>query len=99
MVYNQELNYTSEGTPKIVADSTVVQYTWDEKTRTLIGNYEETKINKYQTLTYYLADNELLFINTYFFTLKDCLKDKTKRNIVLDYLNYIKNSLENNSGN
>lgn len=99
MVYNQELNYTSEGTLKIVDDSTVVQYTWDEKTRTLIGNYEETKINKYQTLTYYLADNELLFINTYFFTLKDCLKDKTKRNSVLDYLNYIKNSLENKRGN
>jgi hypothetical protein len=95
MVYHQELYDTNDSNPKIVDDSTFVQYTWDEKTRTLIGNYEKTKINKLQTLTYYLADNELLFINTYYSTLKDCLKDKTKRNIVLNYLNGIKNYYEN----
>jgi hypothetical protein len=95
MVYHQELYDTTDSNPKIIDDSTFVQYKWDEKTRTLIGNYEKTKINKYQILTYYLADNELLFINTYYSTLKDCLKDKTKRNIVLDYLNGIKNYYEN----
>jgi hypothetical protein len=94
MVFHQELNDTMDNIPKIVDDSTFVQYTWDEKTRTLVGNYKKSKINKFQTLTYYLADNELLFINTYYSTLKDCLKDKTKRNIVLNYLNYIKNHYE-----
>lgn len=95
MVYNQELYDKTDNPPKIIDDSTFVQYTWDEKTRTLIGNYEKSKINKFQILTYYLADNELLFINTYYSTLKDCLKDKTKRNIVLNYLNGIKNYYEN----
>lgn len=90
MVYYQEFYDTTESISKIVDDSTFVQYTWDEKTRTLLGNYDKSKINKFQTLTYYLADNELLFINTYYSTLKDCLKDKTKRNIVLNYLNEIK---------
>ena len=76
MVYNQELNYTADSISihKIIDDSTFVQYDWDEKTRTLIGHYDKSKINKFQTLTYYLADNELLFINTYYTTLKDCIK-------------------------
>lgn len=95
MVYHQELYDTTDSNPRIIDDSTFVQYTWDEKTRTLTGNYEKSKINKFQTLTYYLADNELLFINTYYPTLKDCLKDKTKRNTVLSYLNGIKNYYEN----
>lgn len=95
MVYYQELYDTSDSIHRIIDDSTFVQYTWDEKTRTLVGNYDKSKINKFQTLTYYLADNELLFINTYYTTLKDCLKDKTKRHIVLNYLNDIKNYYEN----
>lgn len=95
MVYNQELYDTTDSAPKIINDSTFVQYTWDEKTRSLVGNYEKSKINKFQILTYYLADNELLFINTHYSTLKGCLKDKEKRNVVLDYLNDIKNYYEN----
>lgn len=96
MVYHQEFHDTADNSPKIIDDSTYVKYTWDERTRKLVGNYEKSKINKFQTLTYYLADNELLFINTYYSTLKDCLKDKRKRNIVLNYLNGIKNYLLEN---
>ena len=76
---------------RIINDSTFVQFVWDEKSRTLAGNYEESKINKFQILTYYLNSNELLFINTYYATLKNSLKDKTKRHIILNYLNDIKN--------
>lgn len=93
MVYYQELYERTDSISihRIIDDSTFVQYTWDEKTRTLIGNYDKSKINKFQTLTYYLADNELLFINTYYATLKDCLKDKEKRKVTLNYLNEVKN--------
>ena len=96
MVYHQEIYDTNNISCKIINDSTFVQYTWDEKTRKLVGFYEKNKIDKYQTLTYYLADNELLFINTHYSLLKDCLKHKSKRSIVLNYLNDIKNYLENN---
>lgn len=96
IVYNQELFDANDISLKIVDDSTFVQYAWDEKKRKLDPYYEKSKINKFQILTYYLANNQLLFINTYYSTLKDCLKDKRKRNIVLNYLNYIKNHLENN---
>ena len=96
MVYYQELYDTSGIGHRIIDDSTFVQYSWDEKTKTLIGNYGKAKISKQQTLTYYLADNELLFINTYYKTLKTCLKDKIKRQLTLDYLNRIKNHFDNN---
>lgn len=96
MVYYQELYDTTGIGHRIIDDSTFVQYAWNEKSKTLVGNYEKTKINKPQTLTYFLADNELLFINTYYKTLKACLKDKRKRQITLNYLNVVKNHYENN---
>ncbi|MBW1294797.1 hypothetical protein [Aquimarina litoralis] len=90
MVYHQELYAPNASTSKIVNDSTFVQYNWNENTFKFIGDYKKSKINKYQTLTYYLSDNELLFINTYYSTLKEGLKDKKNRNIILNYLNDVK---------
>lgn len=95
MVYHQLLYDTLNSDIKIIDDSTFVQYTWDEKTRTLIGNYNKSKINKFQILTYSFADNDLLFINTYYSILKNYLNDKTKRSKILKYLNDIKNNTEN----
>jgi len=93
MVYYQELDGNDDfGYYKILEDSTFVQYIWDEKSKTLLGNYEKSKINNFQILTYYLQSDELLFINTYYPILKSMLKDKTKRNIVLNYLNEVANS-------
>lgn len=96
MVYYQELYDTNGIGHRIVDDSTFVQYSWDEKTKSLLGSYEKSKINKHQILTYYLADNELLFINAYNKTLKACLKNKAKRQLTLGYLNRIKNHYDNN---
>ena len=42
MVYYQTFS-DSEESPKFINDSTIVQYTWDEKTKTLVGNYENQK--------------------------------------------------------
>lgn len=96
MVYHQFF-YATKGEGenyRIIDDSTFVQFSWDEKSKTLIGNYEESKINKFKILTYYLDSNDLLFINTYYNELKKGLKDKTKRHIVLNYLNGVKNYYE-----
>ncbi len=95
MVYYQAFSDSSES-PNFINDSTLVQYTWDEKSKTLIGNYEKSKINKAQILTYYLEDNELLFINAYYKTLRSCLQDKIMRQPTLNYLNKVKNHYENN---
>lgn len=96
MVYHQFFYETKEEGEdyRIIDDSTFIQFKWDEKSRTLIGNYEKSKINKFKILTYYLDSNDLLFINTHYNELKKGIKDKTKRHIVLNYLNGVKNYYE-----
>ena len=99
MVYYQYLSSTNpyyksdnrDADPKIIDDSTSVQYTWNEQAKTLDGQYKSSKISKPQILSYYLQDNELLFVNAYYKTLKHALLNKTKRKAVLNYLNEIKN--------
>lgn len=94
MVYNQA--YTdSLDAPYYIDDSTFVQYRWDEETKRLIGDYEKSKISKAQIMSYYLEDNELLFINAYNELIKKNLKDSTFRQSTLNYLNFIKNYYEN----
>lgn len=93
MVYYQQLpntKYPDKG-QYIINDSTIVTYNWDEKTKILHGNYDKSKISKAQILSYYLEDNELLFINAYYKTLKSTLFHKNKRPLTLNYLNNIKN--------
>ena len=90
MVYYQEFSDSTES-PKFLDDSTFVQYDWNEKSKTLIGHYDNSKISKSQILTYYLEDNEILFINAYYKTLKACLQDKRMRQPALNYLNTVKN--------
>lgn len=95
MVYYQAFSDSAES-PKYINDSTLVQYTWDEKTKALVGNYEKSKISKAQIMTYYLEENELLFINAYYKTLKANLHDKILRQSTLNYLNEVKNHYDNN---
>jgi hypothetical protein len=96
MVYYQAFSADTSSRPNFIDDSTFVQYTWDEKTKNLVGNYDKSKISKAQILTYYLEDNELLFINAYYKTLKTLLKDQAMRQQTLNYLNEVKNHYENN---
>ncbi len=93
MVYNQYLPDTGKQTDgtEIINDSTLVRYTWDEKSKTLQGQYNNSKISKAQILSYDISDNELLFINAYYLTLKNALHNKKSRKAVLDYLGKIKN--------
>lgn len=79
----------------IVDDSTSVQYIWNEQSKILEGQYEKSKISEAQILSYYLGDNDLLFINSYYKTLKGSLVDSAKRKSMLNYLNKIKNYYNN----
>ncbi len=94
MVYYQAYSDSTES-PKYINDSTFVKYIWNEKTKTLVGNYDKSRISKAQIMTYYLEDNELLFINSYNELLKNNLKDKRFRQSTLNYLNEVKNYYDN----
>ncbi|MBC7401309.1 MAG: hypothetical protein H7289_15325 [Mucilaginibacter sp.] len=75
MVYNQQF-YNRNDTggfeygPEFFNDSTNVIFKWDKKSSTLKGDYANFKINEQQILTYYVTDNELLFININYQLLK-----------------------------
>jgi hypothetical protein len=98
MVYYQNFNKTVslpdttyiESSPNFIDDSTVVRYAWDEKSKTLKGNYEQSKLSEAQIMSYYLGDNEYLFINSYYKQLKHMLKDDKQRKWVLSYLERVK---------
>ena len=99
MVYYQQFEKLHDDTdktyyeygPRILDDSTIIKYAWDEKSKTLQGQYENSKINKAQILSYYLEKNDLLYINAYYKLLKASLLDNKKRRWTLDYLNKVKN--------
>lgn len=97
MVYYQQLPDTTnpDTRPKIINDSTIVTYNWDENLKIFNGNYGKSKISKAQIFSYYLGDNEILFINAYYKTLKMSLLNKNKRQLTLNYLNEVKNYYEN----
>jgi hypothetical protein len=77
--------------PMFVNDSTIVNYKWDEASKTLKGQFERSKIIEPQVLTYYLIDNEELFINAYYPVLKQSLRNKKLSTWTFAYLNKIKN--------
>jgi hypothetical protein len=93
MVYYVGFSDTSnaDNAPRVIDDSTMVQYTWSERSKTIEGQYSKSGISKPQILSYYLSNNELLFINAYYKQLKSLLHNKVTRKSTLDYLNKIKN--------
>ncbi|WP_431199075.1 hypothetical protein ACQ86K_26415 [Mucilaginibacter sp. P19] len=89
--YNQFVNKDKiEFGPNVINDSTMVSYRWDEKSKTLIGQYQKSKISKAQILSYYLEDNDLLFINVFNRPLKVALNNKENRSLILSYLRNVK---------
>jgi hypothetical protein len=78
----------------IINDSTTVQYRWNVKTKMLKGDYEHSKLSQNQILSYNLGTgNDLFFIRAHYDMLKRLLKDKSKRKLVLYFLNEAKADL------
>lgn len=95
MVYSQDI--TDESSKEVTIqhkDSVMVRYTWDASTRSYRPHYG-SKLSRQKILTYYLEDNELLFLNTNYAILKKSLNDKRKRKLTLFYLNKAKNNMDN----
>lgn len=93
MVFNQAFS-DSIVSKKFIDDSTFVQYNWDEKSKTMIGDYQKSKITKPKILSYYIEDNELLFINSHYEILKKNLNDKNLRIHTFNYLTQVKEYYE-----
>ncbi|MBP6664034.1 MAG: hypothetical protein KA783_04240 [Chitinophagales bacterium] len=93
MLYNQEfLDETTRESITILKDSASIKYNWDENNKQFIADFSASKLNEYQILSYYLVDNELLFINTHYKLLQKMLssnKPKTKQ-AALIYLKAVK---------
>jgi hypothetical protein len=93
MVFNNYLldeNKIDDGR-MIINDSTIVRYKWDKKAKKLEGQYQQSKISKTQILSYYLVDNDLLFIKAFSKPLKAALNNKENRTLMLRYLERLKN--------
>jgi hypothetical protein len=90
MNYYQELEDSSGIKIRLIEGKTTVTYTWDENLLKYHLNMENQDITQAQMLTYYLADNEILFIHAYHDMLKNALGDPTKKGAVLEYLSKIK---------
>jgi len=98
VVYSQELPDTANNLHLIVSDSTIIRYQWNEPSKTLEGDFANSKLSNAQKLTFYLQDNELLFINSFHSSLRNMLNDSLViRNATLDYLNKVKNVTRNKS--
>ena len=78
----------------IINDSTNVQYHWDQKTKVLKGDYEQSKLSENQILAYNLGTgNDLFFIRAHYEKFKQLMKDKSKRRLILYFLNEAKADL------
>lgn len=96
MVYYQELPDTANNLHSIVADSSIICYRWNEISKTLDGDFSNSKLSMPQKLSFYLQDNELLFINSFHSRLRDMMNDSLLiREATLKYLNEVKNILQN----
>lgn len=94
MVYSQELADTSDFRHTLVNDSTIIHYRWNESSQTLDGDYSNSKLSRAQILSWYLTDNELLFMNSFQRTLRDNLHGSDSiRKVTLNYLNSVKNTI------
>ncbi|MEZ2334842.1 hypothetical protein AB6735_04370 [Mucilaginibacter sp. RCC_168] len=95
MVYYDQFPVSSDTTdfgPDIINDSTIVKYNWNEQLKIFQGDYKNSKISKPQVLSYYLTgDDDIIFINAYYKTLRAALLDKVKKKRTLYYLNEVKN--------
>lgn len=92
MVYYSQLPDTAESYdgPGIIDDSTSVEYTWNAQTQMLEGQYQKSKISRPQIFSYYVQDNDILFINAYYHPLKSALQDTASRKATLMYLHQVK---------
>lgn len=94
-VYSNHFFDTEEYT-EFINDSTTITYSIDKQSDKYVPNFSETKLNRNMLLSYYIADNDLHFMNTYYEQLKKEL-DGEKGQVILRYLSEVKRWLSKRS--
>jgi hypothetical protein len=92
-VFNNQFTDTLGNQIEFINDSTEVKYNFDRNKKTHEPEFSDNKINKLKLLTYFLADNELLFVNVNYELFKKELNgnDEVKKQAIFKYLNALKN--------
>lgn len=72
-----------------INEKDTLRFIWDENISEFITNYSNSSLNKAKILSYYLTNNDLLFIRAYYKELKSSLQNDKTRSSVLNYLNSI----------
>jgi hypothetical protein len=95
-VFNNQLTDSLDNQVELINDSTEVTYNFDKQQKQYVPVFADTKLNALKLLTYFHADNELLFVNTNYDLFKKELnsKDQAKRQAILNYLNQLLNGLK-----
>ena len=94
-VFNNQFLDTLGNQIDFINDSTEVKYKFDTNKKIYEPEFTDTKLNRLKLLTYFHADNELLFVNINYELFKKELNnnDTLKRLAILNYLNELKNGL------
>jgi len=89
--FNQELTDTANNSVELVNDSAIIRFSWDEKKLAYTSKYSD-KLS-YQNLMSYADYDNMYIIKDYYPIFKSILagKDTIKQNIVLNYLDNIRN--------
>lgn len=94
-VFSNQFSDTLGNQIEFINDSTEIKYKLDTNKKIYEPDFGDNKLNKLKLLTYFHADNELLFVNINYDLFKKELNsnDQVKRQAILNYLNELKNGL------
>lgn len=90
-LFNTQLPDTLGNLIEFINDSTEIKYIFDVNKKIYEPEFSDNKLSKLKLLTYFQADNELLFVNINHELLKKGLNTNDKRQSILNYLNELKN--------
>ncbi len=91
-VFNNQFTDSLGNPMDFINDSTMVTYYFNRTTKMYEPDFKDDKLSRMKLLTYYLADNELLFVNVYYDVFKKALKSQNRllKQAVLNYLAELK---------
>ncbi len=95
-VFNNQFTDSLGNQINFIKDSTEIVYKFDTKKKIYEPDFVDSKLNKLKLLTYFHADNELLFVNVNYDLFEKELNsnEEVKREAILKYLNELKNTLD-----
>ncbi|MCF6348985.1 MAG: hypothetical protein L3J20_11905 [Flavobacteriaceae bacterium] len=95
-VFNNQFTDTLGNQIEFINDSIEITYDFDKQKEVYIPNFTNSNLSLLKLQTYFIANNELLFVNTYYDLLKKEINgnNQLKRKAILIYLNELKNKID-----